>query len=273
VIHSFGGTPGDGANPLTGLLAADRIFYGVTQSGGAGQGTVHSLTPPSEPGGAWTESVLYRFKDLPDASTPSGDLAIDADGNLYGNALLGGANNLGAVFKLSPPAVPGGRWTESVIHSFNGDDGTLPVGPLLVDPNGVIYGTTNGGGTQTGGTVFTLTPPAVPGDLWTHAAIYNFSGTNDGGGPENGVILSQDGRLFGTTSFGGDGIPNSGGVVFALAPPPQPGGAWTETVLHSFGGPDGFRPSRVVLRNGALYGATAQGGAFGEGTAFVLTIP
>ena len=274
IIHSFGGAPGDGMNPNSSLLAADGVLYGVTQSGGSmGGGTVYSLTPPSEPRGPWTESVLYRFRDLPDAIIPSGDLARDAEGNLYGNALLGGANNLGAVFRLSPPAVPGGRWRETVIHSFNGDDGTLPAGALLVDGNGVIYGTTVGGGDQPGGTVFALTPPAIPGEPWTHAVLYNFSGGRDGGGPESGVIMDQEGQLFGTTSSGGDGFPNSGGVVFVLSPPGEPGGAWTETVLHSFGGNDGFRPSRLVLRDDALYGTTAQGGAFTEGTAFELTIP
>ena len=84
--------------------------------------------------------------------------------------------------------------------------------------------------------------------------------------------MNKQGRLFGTAQHGGNGGPRvSGGVVFALDPPAQPGGAWTETVLYAFGGPDGFSPaSLLTLKNGKLYGTTTQGGSFGTGTVFVL---
>ena len=274
VIHDFGVTAGDGLNPAASLLFANGVFYGTTQGGGAtGRGTVFSLS--ADPAGSWTETVLYSFRALPDASFPSSELAMDADGNFYGNALQGGANNLGAVYRLSPPAVPGGRWRESVIYSFNGTDGTLPSGRLIFDDEGALYGTTSGGGAREGGTVFRLNPPAVPGEPWTQEVLFAFSGGRDGGSPDAGVTMDRQGRLIGVTENGGNGVPiPSGGVVFMLEPPAEPGGEWTETVLHAFGGNDGFRPiAPLLLRNGTIYGTTAQGGAFGTGTAFSLSFP
>lgn len=274
-LYSFGATPGDGLNPNAGLTPASGVLYGVTSTGGAqNRGTVFSIRPPEEPGGAWVKTTLYGFRALPDAAFPSGEVAIDANGNIYGNALQGGANNLGAVYQLTPPDLPGGRWTETVLHSFDGTHGTLPAGRLIFDTDGAIYGTTAGGGPQQGGTVFKLTPPAIPGDPWTHEVIFAFTGGMGGGSPDAGVTMDALGRLFGTTESGGSGRPNPGGVVFMLTPPAEPGGVWTETVLHAFGGNDGFRPiAPVILRGNALFSTTAQGGAFGEGTAFRLTLP
>ncbi len=272
VIYSFGNFPGDGVNPNAGLLAAHQSLYGVTFGGGAtGRGTVFQLTPPADPTGAWTETILYSFTGSGDAAFPSSDLVMDESGNLYGTTTLGGANNLGAVFELSPPAVAGDPWIETVVHSFNGTDGTLPAGRLQFDASGALYGTTDGGGTNQEGTVFKLAPPAGPGGSWTETVLYNFSGGIDGGNPQAGVTMDKKGRLYGAASTGGSGGPDFGGVVFVLDPPADVGGAWTETVLHSFGGPDGFRPiSPLVLRKGGIYGTTAQGGLFGRGTAFVL---
>jgi uncharacterized repeat protein (TIGR03803 family) len=195
-------------------------------------------------------------------------LITDSSGNLYGVTLLGGAHNLGAVYRLSPPTLQGGAWTEKVLFSFSGPDGSSPFGRLLLDKSGTLYGTTSGGGPSQAGTVFMLTPQ--PGDVWTEQVLYSFSGGSDGGSPEAGVIMDQKGSLFGTASNGGTGR-LSGGVVFRLDPPMMAGSAWTETVLYSFGGSDGFRPlSRLVPRNGALYGTTSAGGLNGTGTVFQL---
>ena len=271
VIHDFGTSAGDGMNPNASLVLVEAVFYGVTQNGGdSGRGTVFSLEPLDNPRGEWIEAVVYSFEGLPDAAFPSGALTADAAGNLYGNALQGGANNLGAVFQLSPQ--PGGRWMETVVHAFDGDDGTLPIGRLVIDGYGALYGTTSGGGAGQAGTVFRLTPPATPGDPWTHEVLYSFSGGRDGGSPQAGVSMDRRGRLFGTAANGGNGRPDPGGVVFALHPPSAPDGEWMHRVLHAFGGRDGFRPiAPLILRHGLIYGTTAQGGAFGAGTAFVLS--
>lgn len=270
-IYNFGAFAGDGINPNSGLLLVRGKLYGTTSVGGAGagRGTVFVLSPPAAPGDEWTETILHSFAEDGDAAFPLGELKADAHGNLYGNTLQGGANNVGAVYRLAPPVRPGQPWTESVIHSFDGTDGSSPAGPLLVADDGALYGTTGGGGPEEGGTVFKLSPPTDPLGDWTHSVIYAFTGGRDGGSPEAGVSMDAQGRLWGTATVGGNGGPNFGGVLFVLQPPANPGDPWTETVLHSFGGPDGFRSiAPLVFRNGAIYGVTTQGGAFGTGTAF-----
>jgi uncharacterized repeat protein (TIGR03803 family) len=271
MMYSFGRTPDDGVNPNAGLLPASPGFYGVTFGGGAqGKGTVFELTPPNG-GGSWTETILYSFAGDPDAAFPSSQLVMDKSGNLYGTTTLGGANDLGAVYQLSPPAQPGDPWTEAVIYSFSGPDGTLPAGRLQFDSSGALYGTTDGGGERQEGTVFQLTPPTIPGNPWTEAVLYGFSGGNDGGNPSAGVVIDNAGRLFGTASTGGD--TRSGGVVFRLTPPAGGGVPWNETVLHSFKFDrlDGFRPiSILTFKNGKMYGVTSEGGNFGTGTVFEL---
>ena len=220
------------------------------------------------------QKQFYSFTGSGDAAFPSSDLVMDREGNLYGTTLVGGVNDLGAVYQLSPPATEGGTWTETVIFSFSGSDGTLPFGRLQFDQNGLLYGTTSGGGDLQAGTVFQLTPPAEPGTSWIESVLYSFSGGRDGGSPVAGVIIDNKGRLFGTASTGGSGGPDFGGVIFKLTPPQNQGDPWTETVLHSFGGPDGFRSlARLVRRGNGLYGTTSAGGLNGTGTAFVLTTP
>ena len=122
VLYSFGSFNGDGIHPNAALLPAVQGFFGVTRDGGAnGRGTVFQLTPPTS-GGDWTETVLYSFTGSGDAAFPSSDLVMDREGNLYGTTLVGGVNDLGAVYQLSPPATEGGTWTETVIFSFSGSD-------------------------------------------------------------------------------------------------------------------------------------------------------
>jgi len=272
-IYSFGSSADDGVNPNAGLLAGRQAFYGVTFGGGkSGRGTVFQLTSPSNPNSPWIETILHSFSSSGDAAFPSSELVMDKNGNLYGTTTLGGVNNLRAVYEVSPPTVAGNPWTDAVIFSFNGTNGTLPAGRLLLDANGALYGTTDGGGTGGEGTVFKLTPPAVAGDPWTETVLYSFSGGVDGSNPAAGVVMDNKGRLFGAAQHGGTGDPKVGGVVFELDPPAVTGGAWTETVLHSFSGDDGFLPSSLLtLRQEGIYGTTAQGGLFGTGTVFVLT--
>lgn len=274
VLYNFGHFAGDAFNPNAGLLANGPVYYGVGSGGTNFSGAVFQLTPPARRGKPWTETILYSFAERfsGDAAIPSSELIMDNQGNLYGTALLGGANDVGAVYELSPPVVAGGPWTEKVLFSFSGTDGSSPFGRLLLDANGTLYGTASGGGAGEAGAVFQLAPPAAPGDPWTETVLYGFSGGADGSSPEGGVVMNNQGRIFGTAEHGGDGGPKiSGGVVFALDPPTQPGGTWTETVLYAFGGPDGFAPaSLLTLKNGRLYGTTTQGGSFGTGTVFVL---
>jgi len=274
VLYNFGSISKDGSSPNMGLLSGSNGLFGVTSAGGAnGRGTVFHLAPGPNPADPWTETILYNFAG-PDGAFPSSELIMDSKGHLYGTTLTGGANDVGTVYQLTPPSQSGGAWTESVLFSFSGPDGSSPFGRLLLDGDGLIYGTTSGGGASQSlaGTVFRLTAPEQPGDSWNHTVLYSFSGGRDGGSPEAGVIIDNQGRLVGTASTGGSGGPDFGGVVFILTPPTEDGGSWTETVLQSFGGPNGFRPlCRLVSRKGALYGTTSAGGQHGTGTIFVLT--
>jgi uncharacterized repeat protein (TIGR03803 family) len=165
VLHSFGieniRDP-NGYHPGAGLIfdAAGNL-YGTTQRGdgtgcgGAGCGTVFELTPTA--GGGWTEKVLHGFGNGTDGAEPYAGLIFDVAGDLYGTTTGGGDYGHGTVFELAPTA--GGDWTETVLYSFgNGTDGANPDAGLIFDKNGSLYGTTTGGGTYGGGTVFELSP-------------------------------------------------------------------------------------------------------------------
>lgn len=137
---------------------------------------------------------------------------------------------------------------ETVLYNFqnNGQDGYIPEAALISDKAGNLYGTTYFGGTggchninigSGCGTVFELTPH--PGDAWAETVLYSFQETPDGAQPYAGLIFDKVGNLYGTTFLGG----SSGyGTVFELSP--QLGGAWVETVIHSFqtNGKDGNAP-------------------------------
>jgi uncharacterized repeat protein (TIGR03803 family) len=157
VLHNFG-KGDDGGTPDSSLiLDAAGNLYGTTYSGGIGYGTVFQLTPGAD--GKWTEKVLYRFcsiSDCTDGENPYAGLIFDA-GNLYGTTVVGGAAGDGVVFKLTPSA--NGKWTEKVLHTFGeGKDGVNPVGGLIFDSTGNLYGTTENGGSTGNGTVFEITP-------------------------------------------------------------------------------------------------------------------
>jgi hypothetical protein len=258
VLYAFQGG-GDGFKP-NGSLIADRAgdFYGVTDYGGPADcpdcGTVFKVSRPPAPGGAWTKTVLYTFEAFP-AKGSSGDgqnplgVAFDNQGNLYGTTASGGfcqrfegGSCFGTVFKLTPPAQPGGRWTESVLHRFHQSEQN-PVSAPVVDQAGAIYGTTYL-------TVFQVVNS-------TMAVLHTFTPGSNGYLPYGGVILDQAGNLDGTTIGGG----LASGVVFQLRRP-SPGGSWTEAILHDFAGsPDGDAPDAPLLLNrGTLYGTTLRGG-------------
>jgi len=110
---------------------------------------IFHLTPNAD--GTWSESDLYSFSDGSDGGSPGGGVAFDASGNLYGTTVLGGNGNecdgqgCGTVYELSPAF--GGGWSESVLYRFNdGSDGANPVGSVVLDPAGNLYGVADIGG-------------------------------------------------------------------------------------------------------------------------------
>jgi uncharacterized repeat protein (TIGR03803 family) len=270
VLHNFNPDNGtDGYDPQASLIRdAAGNLYGTTSSGGIHfWGTAFELSPRQ--GGGWTETVLHSFNDNgTDANQPKAALILDGTGNLYGTTFSGGIHNLGAVFELAPNG--SGGWTETVLHSFgNGTDGAEPVGGLILDGSGNLFGTTSEGGIHTFGAVFELSPRQGGG--WTEAVLHSFNvnGT-DGAFPDAGLILDA-GNLYGTTGGGGTG---SVGTIFELSP--RQGGGWTEAVLYSFNfdGTDGATPVFANLVSdsaGNFYGTTVEGGTYDSGTAFELT--
>jgi len=278
-LYSFtGGT--DGNIPLAGLVSDDMgALYGTTANGGtSGFGVAFKLAPPAQPGDPWTESVLHNFTTgTGDGFAPEGPLIFDKAGNLYGTTAGGGTNGWGTVFELTPPAIQGDEWIETVIHNFSLSDGAKPFCGLIFDRAGNLYGTTNGGGRFGQGTVFKLKAPAIPGGAWTESVLYSFKFSADGGNPLGRLVFDKSGALYGTTNMAGD-IIHCGdlagcGVVFKLTPSSV--GEWTETVLHTFEGPDGDGPvaGLVVDSAGSLYGTAQFGGTLDFGVVFQLTPP
>ncbi len=303
---AFGGSS-DGLTPVGGVIIdLQGNLYGTTAYGGSGPcillgskvgcGMVYELSPPTQKGGQWTETILYNFQGGNDGDFPWGDLIFDKHGNLYGATQFGGGQgntcnqyfggNCGTVFKVSPPKQQGGTWTEEILHSYGGGaDGANPNGDLILDGNGDIYGLTNAGGNQdcnygSGqvgcGTAFKLNPPKKKGSTWSEQLLHRFDRTNsDGGNPVAGLLLDSKGNLYGTTLNGGQG---PGGIVFRLAPPSSKFDRWKETILHSFSAYDegGYDPecSLVVDQAGRLYGTTNVGkGGTLRGGVFRLAPP
>jgi uncharacterized repeat protein (TIGR03803 family) len=264
--------PGDGRQPNSGLgLDASGALFGTAAGGGRyGAGTVYRLSPPG-PGGARSFTVLYDFKVGTDGLIPDSAPVVDAAGNVYGTTGFGGTYGLGTVWKLAPPAAPGGAWTETILHSFAGatatpPDGSLPQAQLRLEADGSITGTTAFGGATDNGTVFRLAPDG------TSTILHDFDpATGDGATPLAGLIADASGRLLGTTYLGG---PAGLGTVYRLTPPGQPGGTWQEEILYAFtGGPgDGANSFSKLVQDasGTLYGTTAAGGRHGAGTVFAL---
>ena len=286
--------------PLNLAIDKNGNIYGTTFYGGIvnsqtcpiGCGTVFEISPPAAPSGAWTETIVYEFpQGLRGPTLPRATgLTIGPDGILYGATQNGGNYpGDGTIFQLSPPAQAGGAWTHQVLYEFQGgSDGMWPTGSFLIDKEHNLYGTTIAGGFDGAlcfedcGTVFELSPPAAAGDSWTKTMLFEFQGfPTDGNFPNPGLIMDKAGNLYGSTYYGNAAGGSCGncGTVFQLTPPSQPGGAWTETILHNFANsPDGAGPLGLTLgSSGTLYGATWQGGTFGkgngEGTVFELTPP
>jgi uncharacterized repeat protein (TIGR03803 family) len=270
-IYTFSGADGGGM-PFDLTVDSDGALYGTTQTGGAhNQGVVFKLTPPAPGTSRWTETVLHSFAG-PDGAYPYFKPTLDSQGALYGATILGGINDLGVAFKLTPPVAPSTQWTETKIFDFTSAIGSPAGGAFVLDSAGALYGTTQQG------TVFKLTPPVPPAMQWTGVALYTFPGGMNGVYPGLTLVMDTSGALYGgTTTYGKPG----NDVVFKLTPPgpdctPTAPNLWCETVLYSFsGGADGGQVFGGVTMDshGALYGAAVAGGAYDFGLVFKLTPP
>lgn len=267
VLHSFKSK--EGASPMMGLVfdSAGNLYGVAGGEGGFGAGSVFELSPS---GSSWTEKTLHSFSGGSDGGTPRGTLILDSLGNLYGTAKLGGSKGVGVAYELTKSA--SGTWSEKVLHNFgSAKDGQYPVGNLIFDSEGNLYGTTEGGGAfgngteNVGGTAYKLAPPAKSGGSWTETVIHSFGNGVDGVSPKANLVLDALGNLYGTTMLGGT---LSGGTVFEISP--QSKGGWKENILYNFLSyfGDGDKPvaGLIIDSSGNLYGTTSRGGGWGGGT-------
>ena len=159
-----------------GKLTFDGIgdLYGTTEYGGTGKsgttcdingcGTVFQLKPPAAPGGAWTETVLHNFGSFDGDGIEPGRGVAFRKGSLYGTTQAGGTSGNGTVFRLF---LKNGVWDEQLLYNFTGADGSAPVGMLIFDTAGNLFGTMRDGGITNStvclsgcGGIFELSPPA-----------------------------------------------------------------------------------------------------------------
>ena len=240
VLFSFGQPGTLEGSPRGNLIPTADGFFLLTDGG-----LFHLV--PSAGGGTWNGRLLYLFFPF-----GANSLTMDANGIFYGTIPVGGSapGQLGEVFRLAPPAAPGGGWTKSVIHSF-GYGGAFAGNPdsLTIASDGTIYGTTFGAGCCGGGTgtVFQLTPPVSPGGAWGYEVLKVFENH------PNLPLLLRNGNLYGAAET----FDSDGGTVFELMPPSAQGGEWTVVFLHDFLS-NGQTPNGLLVDGrGVLYGSTA----------------
>jgi uncharacterized repeat protein (TIGR03803 family) len=157
-LYNFPSMQKDGTYPEAGpVFDQNGNLYGTTFYGGAeDNGTVYQLYPGKW---AWKERILHSFTSGIDGMRPDARLALDAFGNLYGTTITGGKYGYGTVFELMPPVnVSAGCYKEVILWNFNGADGAMPKGGLVLDSAGNLYGTTSYGGSHNSGVVFEITP-------------------------------------------------------------------------------------------------------------------
>jgi uncharacterized repeat protein (TIGR03803 family) len=257
VLYNFTGHP-DAGRPWAGLIfdTAGNL-YGTAENGGTNNsGAVFKLTPNS--GGTWTESVVYSFS-YRKGRFPQAGLIVDPTGNLYGTTPSGGVCDIcGTVFKLTPQA--DGSWKASLLYGFRlGADGYQPLGGLILDPAGNLYGTTSLGGNLSDcsgfgcGVVFRLAPKSD--GSWKYHKLHEF-GANPGANPFSSLVFDAAGDLYGCAVGG----PANSGVVYKLSPTSN--GKWTFSVLHLFLGKPAAGANGLVLDiAGNLYGTTGSCGS------------
>jgi hypothetical protein len=266
IVYDFSnsGTPHVSEPIGTPIITPAGDIYGVSYSGGlhgcvtvnGACGTFFKLTAPAVAGGGVTERTIYEFSGGLTGGAPNAN-PIYFNGTFYGATYGGGAalpnTGNGTVYKLVPSI---GGYTYSVVYAFEGGiDGSRPT--FMTVLNGTLYGITNfGGGATNVGIVYSLTPGAA-GQPYTETIIHTFNGTSDGGVPQ--YITAYGGNLYVSLSNNGA---YQGGTIVELTPPTSDG-AWTETVLFSFGGTasSAYNPEGIGIGNdGNIYGAAELGG-------------
>ena len=222
--------------------------------------------------GAWgqTFNVLHAFEGAPgDGEKPLTGQVFDGQGNLYGVTESGGDacgnGGCGTVYQLKRNS--DGSWTETVIHAFDGDDGTYPFTSPVFDSQGNIDGATwaqdHG---QDAGFVYQLVPGA--NGSWTESVLHEFSAPWEGGEPSE-LTLDTEGNIYGAATSGGV---HDAGTIFSL----NRSSGWQDRLIHAFDGypgAGGGEPEGAITfdSNGNLYGTTFIDGTYNDGVVFKMT--
>ena len=206
VVHSFGSTPGDGANLEAALTydSANGMFYGMTYGGGAGVGTIFEFNPLTN-----AETVVHSFVGNPgDGSNPEAALTYDStNGMFYGTTYYGGADNDGTILEFNPKTN-----ALTVVHSFNrgsGDGGEPRTAMTYDSTKDMFYGTTSLHGATGGGTIFEFNPQTN-----AETVVHSF-GISSGEPRAAFTYDPANGMFYGTTSGSGAG---SNGTIFKFKP-------------------------------------------------------
>jgi len=228
LLYGLDGSAGWYPSGTTPIFDAKGNIYATTAFGGNGGcspygngcyglGVVFELSPNAN--GTWTETLLHTFTGGKDGESPACPLVFDAAGNLYGTTYAGGKYGKGNVFRLVPNA--NGTWTLQVLHQFTGgNDGSMPLGGVIFDAAGNLYGTARTGGAYGYGVVFQLSPG--PDGGVRYRVVHAFKDTRSdpgaypGGSPNwagGNLVFDASGNLYGTTS--GDGS-KTFGTVFEI---------------------------------------------------------
>jgi len=207
-------------------------------------------------------TTLFSFNQA-NGAQPAAGLIQGSDGAFYGTTEVGGSQNNGTVFRITPA----GAFTN--VLSFTGTGGAYPganpAASLVWGTNGNLYGTTSAGGTNDYGAIFQMTA----GGAFT--SLVSFTGTNGPvlGNYPNGLTKGGDGNFYGTTQMGGtnDILSGGDGTIFRVTP------AGALTTLFCFNSTNGANPYAGLVQgtNGNFYGTTQAGGSNGVGTIFEVT--
>jgi uncharacterized repeat protein (TIGR03803 family) len=183
----------DGGSPTLGYVDAAGNVYGTNSSGSnrtacsGGCGNIFVLSPPVAGKATWPETVLHSFVGT-DGYAPNPGLTADGNGSLFGTTSIGGASgaySCGTIYRLMPAILGQPKTTFKTLYKFPADLslGCHPTGPLLIDKNGSLWGTTLDGGPATAtcgcshgsGTVFRLDAPASGKTAWTLTVVHSFT--------------------------------------------------------------------------------------------------
>jgi len=250
-LHSFGGLASNASGPHAALTLSGTNLYGMTVEGGAGVGVAFRV---STNGIGYTALHYFNGRET-NGSKPYGSLTL-ANGALYGTTFIGGASNLGTLFRMN---TSGGGYTNLHVFAGGAADGANPEGDLTLSGTN-FYGLASQGGAAGLGVVFRVN---TNGTGYTN--LHSFAGyPNDGAGPPGSLTLAGS-TLYGMTQEGGPSASRLG-AVFKIN---TDGSDYR--ILHFFAGGtgDGATPlGSLTLANGWLYGMTSVGGASNKGTVF-----